>query len=204
MHCKLAVLGDGGVGKTALTIRLCLNYFVEAYDPTIEDSYRKQMMVDGEPVVIEVLDTAGQEEYTALRDQWIREGDGFLLIYSIASRSSFERIQVFHEEIRLVKDDLDRSVREKKAPLPIVVIGNKCDVLDRDRQVSLEEGSRLATTLGSYPFYETSAKLGLNVESAFVNAVQLVQNLQVGSQNAARRPSGSSRRKFWTHRCVIL
>jgi len=203
MHCKLAVLGDGGVGKTALTIRLCLNYFVEAYDPTIEDSYRKQMTVDNEPVVIEVLDTAGQEEYTALRDQWIREGDGFLLIYSIASRPSFERIQVFHEEIQLVKNEPGHSTQAVR-PLPIVVVGNKCDVLDQDRQVTSEEGSRLAASLGAYPFYETSAKLGLNVEAAFVNAVQLVRGLYHDMQGTARRPSSGSRRRPWAHKCVIL
>ncbi|KAJ2794179.1 RAS2 protein, partial [Coemansia guatemalensis] len=56
---------------TALTIQLCLNHFVETYDPTIEDSYRKQVVIDDQPCVLEVLDTAGQEEYTALRDQWI-------------------------------------------------------------------------------------------------------------------------------------
>jgi GTPase KRas protein len=85
---KVTVLGDGGVGKTALTVQVsCLGpgswavadavqftmaSFVETYDPTIEDCYRKQWSVDGQPCLLEVLDTAGQEEYTALRDQWIR------------------------------------------------------------------------------------------------------------------------------------
>ena len=70
-----------------------MNSFVETYDPTIEDSYRKQVVLDDAPALLEVLDTAGQEEYTALRDQWIREGEGFLLVYSIASRSTFDRIR---------------------------------------------------------------------------------------------------------------
>jgi GTPase KRas protein len=88
---KVTVLGDGGVGKTALTVQVRLGEksksakrdidlvvqftmasFVETYDPTIEDCYRKQWSVDGQPCLLEVLDTAGQEEYTALRDQWIR------------------------------------------------------------------------------------------------------------------------------------
>jgi GTPase KRas protein len=64
---KIVVLGDGGVGKTALTIQLCLSHFVETYDPTIEDSYRKQVVIDEIPCVLEVLDTAGQEEYTAFK-----------------------------------------------------------------------------------------------------------------------------------------
>lgn len=53
-------------------LQLCLNHFIENYDPTIEDSYRKNAVIDDEPCLIEILDTAGQEEYTALRDQWIR------------------------------------------------------------------------------------------------------------------------------------
>ncbi|KAJ9473835.1 putative 60S ribosomal protein L19-A (putative) [Pseudozyma hubeiensis] len=71
MIYKLVMLGDGGVGKTALVIQLCLSHFVETYDPTIDDSYRKQTVIDDQPCVLEVLDTAGQEEYTALRYQWI-------------------------------------------------------------------------------------------------------------------------------------
>ena len=54
MLYRIVVLGDGGVGKTALTIQLCLNHFVETYDPTIEDSYRKQVVIDDEPSVLEV------------------------------------------------------------------------------------------------------------------------------------------------------
>lgn len=74
----------------------------QTYDPTIEDSYRKQTVIDDQPCMLEVLDTAGQEEYTALRDQWIREGEGFLLVYSIASRATFERVERFRSQIRWV------------------------------------------------------------------------------------------------------
>lgn len=52
---KIVVLGDGGVGKTALTIQLCLNHFVETYDPTIEDSYRKQVVIDDQACIMEIL-----------------------------------------------------------------------------------------------------------------------------------------------------
>src|SRR5256884_5335455 len=84
--------------------QLCLNHFVETYDPTIEDSYRKQVVIDHQSCMLEVLDTAGQEEYTALRDQWIRDGEGFVLVYSISSRSSFTRIPKFHQQIQRVKE----------------------------------------------------------------------------------------------------
>lgn len=96
---KLVVLRDGGVGKTALTIQLCLNHFVETYDPTIEDSYRKQVQIDNQSCMMEVLNTSGQNEYIALRDQWIRNGEGFILVYSTSLRSSFAGIQKFHHQI---------------------------------------------------------------------------------------------------------
>eukprot|EP00490_Sorites_sp_Unknown_P007071 CAMPEP_0114656500 /NCGR_PEP_ID=MMETSP0191-20121206/12423_1 /TAXON_ID=126664 /ORGANISM="Sorites sp." /LENGTH=80 /DNA_ID=CAMNT_0001873811 /DNA_START=37 /DNA_END=276 /DNA_ORIENTATION=- len=67
---KIVVLGGGGVGKSALTIRLVNDNFLEEYDPTIEDSYRKQCDIDGTPCMLDILDTAGQDDFAALRDAW--------------------------------------------------------------------------------------------------------------------------------------
>ncbi|OBT57295.1 hypothetical protein VE04_03448 [Pseudogymnoascus sp. 24MN13] len=145
---KLVVLGDGGVGKTALTIQLCLQHFVETYDPTIEDSYRKQVVIDGQSCMLEVLDTAGQEEYTALRDQWIRDGEGFVLVYSISSRSSFTRIQRFHHQIQRVKEASPPSYPGSfsapsgpPGPVPIMLVGNKADRVT-EREVSTSRTPR--------------------------------------------------------------
>ncbi|KAF4626536.1 hypothetical protein G7Y89_g11623 [Cudoniella acicularis] len=162
---KLVVLGDGGVGKTALTIQLTLQHFVETYDPTIEDSYRKQVVIDGQSCMLEVLDTAGQEEYTALRDQWIRDGEGFVLVYSISSRSSFTRITRFHNQIQRVKESSSSSPpypgsplssSMPSAPVPIMLVGNKSDRVT-EREVSTQEGNALARELGC-EFVEASAK----------------------------------------------
>jgi len=184
MLYKLVVLGDGGVGKTALTIQLCLNHFVETYDPTIEDSYRKQVVIDDQACVLEVLDTAGQEEYTALRDQWIRDGEGFLLVYSIASRSTFERVERFRDQISRVKD-MDE--------VPMILVGNKCDKVT-EREVSREEGVGLAKKL-SCDFIETSAKTCVNVERAFYSVVRMIRNTKEGGR---RRRKGDKKKP-----CVI-
>ncbi|KAI8613968.1 putative small G-protein Ras2 [Chytriomyces sp. MP71] len=162
---RIVVLGDGGVGKTALTIQLCLNHFVETYDPTIEDSYNKQVVIDDQPCNLEVLDTAGQEEYTALRDQWIRDGEAFLLVYSITSRATFYRIEQFREQILRVKDTED--------VIPMMLVGNKCDRVG-EREVSKEEGIYLASKL-QCEFIETSAKTRVNVERAFYNVVRALR-----------------------------
>merc|ERR1712117_895240 len=91
---KIVVLGAGGVGKSALTLRLISDEFAEEYDPTIEDSYRKQVAIDGKPALLDVLDTAGQEEYASLQDQWIREGDGYLIVYAINNKASFDEAEI--------------------------------------------------------------------------------------------------------------
>ncbi|KAI0811411.1 ras small monomeric GTPase [Xylaria sp. FL0933] len=189
---RLVVLGDGGVGKTALTIQLCLQHFVETYDPTIEDSYRKQVVIDGSACMLEVLDTAGQEEYTALRDQWIRDGEGFVLVYSISSRSSFTRIKRFHHQIQRVKESCQSSpttypgspiaAAVPASSVPIMLVGNKSDRVT-EREVSTQEGHALARELGC-EFVEASAKNCINVEKAFYDVVRILRR----QREAASRP----------------
>lgn len=158
-----------------------MNHFVETYDPTIEDSYRKQVQIDGQSCMLEVLDTAGQEEYIALRDQWIRDGEGFVLVYSISSRSSFARIQRFHSQIQRVKETAmagsptyPGSPISASAPVfgqaPVMLVGNKCDRVT-EREVSTQEGQALAKDLGC-DFVEASAKNCVNVEKAFFDVVR--------------------------------
>ncbi|WEW57912.1 RAS2 protein [Emydomyces testavorans] len=209
---KLVVLGDGGVGKTALTIQLCLNHFVETYDPTIEDSYRKQVVIDQQLCMLEVLDTAGQEEYTSLRDQWIRDGEGFVLVYSITSRSSFSSIQKFYNQIQLVKESANSGSPTgasylspqmngfhsgHPAPVPVMLVGNKSDKAV-ERAVSSQEGSALAKELGC-EFVEASAKNCINVEKAFFDVVRLLrqqrqqqqlQQSQHSTRHSDRRGTG--------------
>lgn len=161
---KLVVVGGGGVGKSCLTIQLIQSHFVDEYDPTIEDSYRKQCVIDEEVALLDVLDTAGQEEYSAMREQYMRTGEGFLLVYSITSQQSFEEIKTFQQQILRVKD---------KDYFPMIVVGNKCD-LDGEREVSTEAGRELARNFGC-KFIETSAKSRINVENAFYDIVREIR-----------------------------
>lgn len=128
------------------------------------DSYRKQCVIDEEVALLDVLDTAGQEEYSAMREQYMRTGEGFLLVYSITSRQSFEEIRTFQQQILRVKD---------KDYFPIIVVGNKCD-LKEERVVSVEEGKALADSFGC-KFIETSAKSRINVENSFFDLVREIR-----------------------------
>jgi GTPase KRas len=158
---KLVIVGGGGVGKSALTIMFIQNHFIEEYDPTIEDSYRKQTVLDNETCLLDILDTAGQEEYSAMRDSYMRSGQGFLCVYAINSRNSFDEISTFREQMLRAKDSDD---------VPMVLVGNKSD-LEESRQVTLQEGLTLAKSFGC-PHVEASARLRVNVEHAFFELVR--------------------------------
>lgn len=217
---KLVVMGDSSVGKTALTIQLCLQYFVETvrlptlplrpwltlgkYDPTIEDSYQKKVVIDDEACMLEVLDTAGQKEYTTLHNQWIQNGEGFVLVYSISSRLSFSQIKRFHHQIKRVKEGNNQT------PVPIMLVGNKNDRVT-EREVSTHEGHALARELGC-EFVEVSVKNCVNVEKAFYDVVRLLrrQRQQPGKGKAegsgAKGESGRYQRKKRSNsrQCTVL
>ena len=158
---KVVVLGSGGVGKSALTVKFVTGTFVEKYDPTIEDFYRKEIEVDGEPSVLEILDTAGTEQFASMRDLYIKNGQGFLVVYSITALQTFQDIRTMKDQIVRVKGT-DR--------VPLLLVGNKCD-LTSQREVHATEGSALAQLWGCQ-FLESSAKSRQNVNEVFIEIVR--------------------------------
>ncbi|XP_065191570.1 ras-like protein RAS2 [Sycon ciliatum] len=161
---KLVVLGEGGVGKSALTIQFVSHEFSADYDPTIEDAYKVTSDVDNEAVDLDILDTAGQEVFSAVRDEYMRDGEGFVLVFSLTHRGSFHAIRDFYERIRLAKDSDEE--------LPVVLAANKSDLVD-ERQVTVEEVTSLGKELNC-PYLETSALKRSNVDEVFHEAVRLV------------------------------
>ena len=130
----------------------------------MEDSYRKQVNIDGEDCLLDIFDTAGQEDFSAVRDQYMRTGDGFLCVYSIILEPSFSAVSGFYEHILRVKD---------LEELPFILVGNKCD-LDNERVVTREEGEKLSRQLGCR-FMETSAKTRHNVVEVFHEIVREIK-----------------------------
>jgi len=118
---------------------------------------------DGETCLVDLLDTAGQEEYSAMRDLYYKTGQGFILAYAINSRVSFEEINQMYQQLLRIKD---------KDYVPMVLVGNKCD-LDYDRQISISEGQDLADKF-KIPFMETSAKTRINIEEAVHTLLRLI------------------------------
>ena len=158
---KIVVLGPGAVGKSAITLRLVNGDFQEVYDPTVEDTYKTTTKVDDKVVPLDILDTAGQDQFNAMREIYMQEGEGFLLIYSIISANTFQEIETFHESCMRVKE---------AEWVPTVLIGNKCDLEDQ-REVTSAEGEALAKSW-TVPFFETSAKENTNISEVFHKVVQ--------------------------------
>lgn len=108
------------------------------------------------------MDTAGQEEFSAMREQYMRKGDGFMLVYSVTDKQSYENIVNFHTQILRVKD---------RDSYPMLLVANKVDLVHL-RKVSTESGKEMAQKLGT-PYIETSAKdPPLNVDAAFHEVFQ--------------------------------
>ncbi|KAG2381984.1 hypothetical protein C9374_005776 [Naegleria lovaniensis] len=163
-NIKVAVCGAGAVGKSCLTIQFVQNQFVEAWDPTIEDSYQKSLKVNNTVVQLDILDTAGQDEYKALRDEYMRTADGFLLVFDISKPKTFEDLNEFHKQI----------VRSKDCDYPpIILVGNKIDLPPEKRAVSRQQAEDVCAKW-KIEFIETSAKTRTNVDEAFQKLVKTI------------------------------
>ncbi len=187
---KIVVMGEGGVGKTALTIQFVVGHFVEEYDPTIEDAYRRQCVIDQEVALLDLLDTAGQDEYSAMREQYMRNGEGFLIVYSVTSRATFERVEKFFDQIHRVKE---------RPIVPIVIVGTKSD-LESQRQVTSKEGKELAKNLNC-KFFEASALTRTNVDESFF---ELVRNIRTYNDSLTLEKGPKSPRKNKKKICSIM
>ncbi|KAE8395380.1 ras small monomeric GTPase [Aspergillus alliaceus] len=175
----ITICGDGGCGKSSITIRLVRSQWIHEYDPTIEDSYSVTRTVDGVPYFLAITDTAGQEEYRGLWAASNLKSDAFLLVYDITNASSLSALDYFMEMIdieaeqrvednqRLLKELGDSAQGlEVGMPPPVKIIaGNKCD-LKEGRVVGAREGLEYARKHGC-GFMETSAREMVNIEETF-------------------------------------
>ncbi|KAG8896884.1 GTP-binding protein [Tulasnella sp. 408] len=158
---RIAVLGSRSVGKSSLVVQYVENNFVESYYPTIEATFTKNIKYNGVEYDCDIIDTAGQDEFSILNSKHAVGIHGYVLVYSVANRNSFDMIQIVHDKI------LDYSGETK---VPCVVVGQKCDLADQsihnDRQVQQAEAQKLATDMHS-AFVETSARTNTNVGKVF-------------------------------------
>eukprot|EP00300_Choanocystis_sp_HF-7_P036562 c52423_g1_i1.p1 GENE.c52423_g1_i1~~c52423_g1_i1.p1 ORF type:complete len:194 (-),score=46.23 c52423_g1_i1:82-663(-) len=171
------VLGDGGVGKSALIFRVVHKEFLSHYDPTVSDSWTTVIPSLG--CELELLDTSGMETMKT-SFEFIQKAQAPIFVYNVVDRASFASLDARIQEFL--------SLRRDK--FPMIILGNKCD-LAAERVVSKEEGQMLANQYNC-DFFETSAKTALNVLEAFSCISKRVLNPE---------PSAAPKRQ---KRCVFL
>lgn len=154
------MMGYRSVGKSSLCIQFVDGQFVDSYDPTIENTFAKKIKVRGNEYGLELVDTAGQDEYSIFPPQYSMDTHGYVLVYSITSEKSFEVVQVIYDKI------LDMM---GKVTVPVVLVGNKTD-LHMERVVTAEQGKRLAETWKAV-FLETTAKQHEAVSDIFTKVI---------------------------------
>ena len=184
-YYTLAVFGAGAVGKSALIIQFVQGHFITDDDPTIEDLYKHALAIDNENVELDIIDTPSYDDLCALRAQYMRQGKGFIIVYAINDRASFEEVEVFHRDL---------LERRGTTNVPVVICGNKCDLED-ERLVSKWEGEELAQRLNA-KFFETSALANIHIEDVFRTLV-----LEIRQSESESQPS---KKKSEHKGCVLL
>ena len=152
---------QNAVGKSALVIRRIQNKFVEDYDPTIEDTYRQQVTVDGQLAMLDITDTAGQSEFAAMRYMWYRDCAALLICSLFDRRGTIDAVEAMY----------DACCRVKGAKVPVVLVRTKTDL-----KLPFAEPGRVMAWCDKVGagFVNTSSKTGQNEMEPFLMAVRLV------------------------------
>jgi len=206
----MIVLGCGGVGKSSLVSRYVNNHFPQKYIPTIEDSYRKMIDMEGKAVNLELYDVAGQEvagqlssspENLSITDPILKSHikicNAFLIVFDVTSELSFNSCTGIVYLVRSYVQFIPEI-----ATMPILIVANKCDVPPDERRVDIVRIQKMCTGLGLGKHVECSAKTGERVSQAFEELIRLYwhyhKNAPQSKPSPRRRTSIVSNRKTTT------
>ncbi|KAF6731098.1 Rho-related GTP-binding protein RhoU [Oryzias melastigma] len=190
---KCVLVGDGAVGKTSLVVSYTTNGYPTEYVPTAFDNFSATVSVDGQPVRLQLCDTAGQDEFDKLRPLCYTSADVFLLCFSVVSPASFQNVpEKWVPEIH------------KHAPfVPLVLVGTQCDLREnvkvlidlakyKERPVDLADAQDCAVEIGAVAYVECSSLTQKNLKEVFDTAI--LASLQNHSPRNPRR----AKQKRWT------
>ena len=167
---KILLLGDWSVGKTCFLMRYTDNTFTDIHLSTIGIDYKLKNVTleNGETIKVQIWDTAGQDRYKSITKSYIKGAHGIILIYDVTKRRTFEGIQNW---VKQIKEQVSSRVC-------VALVANKIDEKEK-REVTEQEGIRLGKDIG-YPFYEASAKDGININECFDN---LIKQININYEN---------------------
>ena len=197
---KLIVIGESGVGKTALLNHYINNNFVESHKPTIgADFFSKEIKCDNKLLSLQLWDTAGQERFKSLSNSFYRGADAAIIVYDITDKDTFDKVDQW-------KNDFLQISGAKDTELPMLLLGNKSD-LSSERVIDSNMGKQYAQQ-NDMVFYETSAMNGNNIKQAVQDVAviasqnnsavyfpeELIEKMELakGDGNQANQPSSGS------------
>ncbi|KJH41678.1 Ras family protein [Dictyocaulus viviparus] len=155
---RVVMCGEAAVGKSSLVMRLISGKHCANLPSTLGvDFHVKTVNVDGRNVALQLWDTAGQERFRSLCKSYFRRADGAILVYDVSSERSFIKVR---DWIDTIKDSVERQI-------PIILVGNKCDLRTLGEVVTSHDGAALAAKMGVL-FMETSALDGSNVDDSIL------------------------------------
>ncbi|OHT08045.1 Ras-related protein Rab-7a [Tritrichomonas foetus] len=168
LNCKLIVLGDSGVGKTAIIHKYVNHEFREDFKATIgADFSTHTCFVNNRQIELQIWDTAGQERFHSVGAAFYRGTDACILVYDITKELSFKQLDIWRKDL-IEKAEIDES------NFPFIIFGNKCD-LEADRQVSFSDAQAYATA-NRCVLFEVSAKTGQNIEPGFQKIAEMFRD----------------------------
>ncbi|KAL0130860.1 hypothetical protein PUN28_002457 [Cardiocondyla obscurior] len=185
---KVVLVGDGAVGKTSLVVSYSTNGFPGEYVPTAFDNYNVVVNVDGQPLNVQLCDTAGQDDFDPLRSLCYPETDVFLVCFSVVCPSSYHSVAS-----RWINE-----VRKYCPNAPIILVGTKSDLRSDVRlmlqlarygqaPITMIQGHQLAHRLGAVNYVETSALTQHDLKEAFDQAIVSALNTRRGGANLLYR-----------------
>lgn len=177
---RVVLLGSVAVGKTALATQFACGSFPEQCEPSVEELFSKVIEVNAAPALLEIVDTVGAEHLVTLKDLYIKNSDGFVVLYSVCSEASFEAVRPLRERMG--------RLRGPKA-VPLVLVGTKAD-LDAERQVLTARGRALAREWRC-PFLEVTAKSKLMVDQVFTQVVREMEALAPPEEEVPAAPTNA-------------
>ena len=169
---KIVLLGDTSVGKSSLVQRFCSDKFEDKYKITIGGAYLQKdvKLKNGNSLKLHIWDTGGQEKFRSMAELYYKESAAALLVYDVSNKESLESLDYWIKELN-EKIDCNNYI--------ICLVGNKCDIPNENKQVTLAQGKNFSKEHNLPIFYETSAKTGVGVKELFSSLAQKVYEAQI-------------------------
>lgn len=175
---KVILIGDWGVGKSNIILRITQDAFDQDSRTTIGVEFSQKVIeVSKKKVIIQIWDTAGQDRYRAITSAYYRAAVGAILVYDISKRTSFDSLNAWVNEI----------YTNTAETITVMLLGNKID-LSSSREVTTEEGKAFAKRY-NFLFAEVSALSGQNIQESFGNMVKSVYKNMKNPIADTKRPT---------------